>query len=80
MTDQERAIEAFAAMKAIAPIVIQASADFTPAGKRHARLVRHDLNGRNSATSIRWYVGNRAYATLLNTVANERMTQDWLAS
>ena len=61
-------------------IVIQSSADFTPPGKRVARLVRHSMNCRRTAVQIRWYVAGKAYRSLPLTSENATMTADWKAS
>lgn len=44
-------------------ITIQTNADFTPAGKRTVRVVRHAKSGKKCAPVIRWYVGGKIYAT-----------------
>ncbi|HDS1721641.1 hypothetical protein NPS53_09025 [Pseudomonas putida] len=58
-------------------IVIQSDADFTPPGKRVARLVRHTMSGRRTAAQIRWYVAGKAYRSLPLTAENAQMTSDW---
>lgn len=61
-------------------IVIHSDADFTPPGKRTARVVRHALSGRKAPPQIRWYVGSKAYRSLALTNDNVQMTTDWKAS
>lgn len=58
-------------------LVIKFDADFTPAGKRTARVVRHARNGRRAAAHIRWYVGGKSFRSLLLTNANVDMTVTW---
>lgn len=58
-------------------IVIQSDADFTPPGKRVARLVRHSMGGRRIAAQIRWYVAGKTYCSLPLTEQNVQMTADW---
>lgn len=58
-------------------IVIQSDADFTRPGIRVARLVRHSMGGRRTATHIRWYVAGKAYRTLALTNDNVQMTAEW---
>ena len=58
-------------------IVIQSNGDFTPPGKRTARIVRHALNGRRAVPQIRWYVGSKAYRTLALTNDNVQLTGNW---
>lgn len=58
-------------------IVIQSDADFTPPGKRVARLVRHSIDGRRIAAQIRWYVAGKAYCSLPLTEQNVQVTAAW---
>lgn len=57
-------------------IVIQTNADFTPAGKRNARIVTTTRGGKQ----LRWYVGGRLYRWLSPDAANIAMTREWLAA
>ena len=53
-------------------------ADFTPKGKRMARLVSlKSAMGRISR--IRWYVGGRIYRQLPLTNDNIEMSKEWMA-
>ncbi|NVL49944.1 hypothetical protein F2S72_09345 [Pseudomonas syringae pv. actinidiae] len=61
-------------------IVIQSEADFTPPGKRAARVVRHSMSGRRTADHIRWYVAGKAYRSLPLSKENVQMTAEWKAS
>lgn len=57
-------------------IVIQTNADFTPKGKRTARVV--EVSGRmGKAQQLRWYVGGRLYRRLAATAANVALTNEW---
>lgn len=57
-------------------ITIQADADFTPAGKRTARIV--SLRGAmGRVRMIRWYVGGRIYNQLAVTQDNVALTYKW---
>lgn len=58
-------------------IVIEADADLTPKGKRAARIVQTDRNGRQ----LRWYVAGRIYREFgsINKV-NVKLTNEWLAA
>lgn len=60
-------------------ITIRTDADFTPAGKRTARMVT--LRGSfGPVQRIRWYVGGRIYRTLTATAENAKMSNEWLAA
>lgn len=61
-------------------IVIPSNADFTPAGTRKSRLVRHKLSGRKAAPHIRWYVAGKAYRSLALTSENIQLSKDWEAA
>lgn len=76
---RQRCIEAYKSGALNRPIVIQTDADFTPPGKRTARLVRHSKTGRRTDQQLRWYVGTSAYRTLPLTRDNVRMTEAWKA-
>ncbi len=58
-------------------IVIEVDADMTPKGKRTARIVQTDRNGRQ----LRWYVSGRIYREF-GAITNEAaaITRQWLAS
>lgn len=60
-------------------IVIQTNADFTPKGKRAAKIVTLK-NGFGSVQRLRWYVGGRIYRTLAITPENISLTNDWKAA
>ena len=55
-------------------IVIQTNADFTPKGKRSAKIVK-TARGSNQ---LRWYVGNRRYWSMVVNMATIATTQEWL--
>jgi hypothetical protein len=55
-------------------ITIQTDADFTPKGKRKARVVQTDRGGRQ----LRWYVGGRLYRRLAITAQTTELTQEWI--
>lgn len=59
-------------------IVIQTDADFTPAGKRRAMIVR--TNSGHGPRVLRWYVGQRTYRTLPVTAEAVALTNEWLAA
>lgn len=61
-------------------ITIQTDADFTPAGKRSIRLVRHAKSGKKIPQSIRLYVAGKIYATLPMTVENMKLVETWYAA
>ena len=50
-------------------IVIQTNADFTPPGKRRAKVAY--------GNRIRWYVGGRIYRTLKITQTNVELSMKW---
>ena len=58
-------------------IVIEVDADMTPKGKRSARIVQTDRNGRQ----LRWYVAGRIYREfgVINN-SNVALTNEWLAA
>lgn len=58
-------------------IVIDVDADLTPKGKRAARIVQTDRNGRQ----LRWYVAGRIYREFgaINNV-NVNLTNEWLVA
>jgi hypothetical protein len=53
-------------------IVIQTDADFTPPGKRRAKIAY--------GNRIRWYVGGRIYRTLKPTQENLNLSVEWMKS
>ena len=55
-------------------IVIQTNADFTPDGKRTARVVRTSRGGQQ----LRWYVSGRIYRYLAPTAENVALTNEWM--
>ena len=57
--------------------MIEVDADMTPKGKRTARIVQTDRNGRQ----LRWYVAGRIYREFgaINKQSVE-MTNEWLAA
>ena len=58
-------------------ITIQTSADFTPPGKRRARIVQ--TTGRfGHGRQLRWYVGGRWFRSLTPSAANIALTEDWM--
>lgn len=62
----------------IAAIVIQTDADFTPPGKRSARVVEIRAQFGRSR-QLRWYVGGRIYRRMTPSGDNLTMTMQWLA-
>ena len=57
-------------------ITIQTDCDFTPLGKRRARIVTLARGVRR----IRWYVSGRRYRQLAVTDDNIAMSRDWISS
>lgn len=57
-------------------IIIQTDADFTPSGKRSARVVQTDRGGRQ----LSWYVSGKLYRRLPVNEANADLTRAWLAA
>lgn len=56
-------------------IVIDVDADLTPKGKRAARIVQTDRNGRQ----LRWYVGGRIYREFSAISAKSvELTKEWI--
>lgn len=49
--------------------------DFTPKGKRAARIVQ-----ASKSRQLRWYVSGKLYRKLPITNENLAMTQDWMAA
>ena len=59
-------------------IIIQTNADFTPKGKRTAKLVKHAMNGKKIKPVIRCYVGRSAY--MEHPVESYKLVNEWLSS
>lgn len=60
-------------------ITIQTTADFTPKGKRSARVV--EVSGHmGRGQQLRWYVGGHLYRRLSPIAANVNLTNEWLAA
>ena len=55
-------------------IVIETDADFTPPGKRTARVVQTDRGGRQ----LRFYVSGRIYRAMPPTDENLKLAQRWI--
>ncbi len=74
--DQRQAcIAAYSA--GIPEIVIEVDFDMTPKGKRTARIVQTDRNGRQ----LRWYVGGRIYREFSEiNKSNVALTNEWLGA
>jgi len=72
---RQACIVAYAAV--LPKIVIEVDADMTPKGKRTARIVQTDRNGRQ----LRWYVAGRIYREfgVINN-RNVALTNEWLAA
>ena len=59
-------------------IVIQTNADFTPAGKRTARIVKTAMNGRKMRQVIRCYVSGKAY--MQKELGDYALVNEWLGA
>lgn len=59
-------------------IVIETNADFTPAGKRTAKIVKHAMSGKKIKQVIRCYVTGRAY--MEKPVSDYQLVNDWLGA
>ena len=60
-------------------IVIKTDLDFTPKGKRNARIV--ETSSRlGSGRQLRWYVSGKIYRKLSITHENLDLTNKWLAA
>lgn len=60
-------------------ITIHTDADFTPTGKRSARVVK--TNSRfGQGRQLRWYVAGRIYRSMAPTSENVALTNEWLAA
>jgi hypothetical protein len=78
--DQARCIELYKAGILKQTIVIHApNADFTPKGKRRAKVISHKHNGEKAAKHLAWYVGRSLYRSLQLTVDNVNLTNQWLS-
>lgn len=55
-------------------IVIQSDADFTPAGKRRAKIAY--ANSRHAR--LQWYVAGRVYRSLPITDGNIELSRRWV--
>lgn len=80
MTNADDTQRAIAAAKVLLgrELIIQSDADFTPAGKRKVRVVRHAKNGRRTGPHIRWYVGGKAFRSLPLTEESAVLTRAWV--
>lgn len=72
---RQACISAYAA--GLPEIVIEVDADMTPKGRRTARIVQTDRNGRQ----LRWYVAGRIYREfgVINN-SNVALTNEWLSA
>lgn len=61
-------------------LLIKTTADFTPPGRRTARVVQHAKNGRRTGAHLRWYVGGRTFRSLPLTTDSVALTNAWKAS
>jgi len=57
-------------------ITIQTNADFTPPGKRSARIVTHSRGVRR----LWFYVSGRRYRDMAPTAENLAMASEWIAA
>lgn len=74
-SQRQACIAAYAA--GLPEIVIEVDADLTPKGKRTARIVQTDRNGRQ----LRWYVGGRIYREFTALSAkNVELTKEWISN
>ncbi len=72
---RQKCIAAYAA--GLPEIVIRSDMDLTPTGKRTARIVQTDRNGRQ----LRWYAGGRIYRWFdLVSRSNIELTNEWVRS
>ena len=55
-------------------IVIQTDADFTPTGKRRAKVAYASTRHAR----IQWYVGGRVYRSLAITPDNTELSRKWV--
>ncbi|WWA79520.1 hypothetical protein Kintu_gp28c [Xanthomonas phage Kintu] len=74
-SQRQACVAAYAA--GLREIVIEVDSDLTPKGKRTARIVQTDRNGRQ----LRWYVAGRIYREFgaINK-ENMELTNEWLAA
>jgi hypothetical protein len=61
-------------MAILPKIVIQTNADFTPAGKRRAKVAY--ANTRHAR--LQWYVSGRVYRTLAISAENIALSKRWV--
>jgi hypothetical protein len=59
-------------------ITIQTNADFTPTGKRTARIVKHAMSGKKIKPVIRMYVAGKAY--MEKDISEFKLVNEWLAA
>lgn len=57
-------------------IIIQTDLDFTPPGKRNARVVTTYRGGNQ----LRWYVGGKLFRFLAPSAENIAMTKEWMGA
>ena len=78
MTNEQARQKAIEAYKALSnkTITIETDADFTPKGKRTAKIVRHAISGKKVPARIRCYVSGRAYMDL--PLTDYKMANEWI--
>ncbi len=59
-------------------IVIHTDADFTPAGKRTAKIVKHAMSGKKIKQVIRCYVAGKSY--MEKPVSEYQLVNEWLGA
>ena len=59
-------------------ITIETNADFTPKGKRVAKVVRHAMSGKKISPIIRMYVAGRAYMD--KDLQEFELVNEWLGA
>jgi hypothetical protein len=57
-------------------IIIETNADFTPQGKRTAKIVRHAMSGKKCKPIIRCYVAGKAY--MQKELSEYQLVNQWL--
>lgn len=77
MTDREQLQKATANGLLDRKIVIETGADFTPPGKRTARVVK-TRGTMGMGRQLRWYVSGRLYRHLSPNRANLELTRRWI--
>jgi hypothetical protein len=66
-------------METRATTVIETAADFTPAGKRTARIIK--TRGQlGTGRQLRWYVAGKIYNRLSPSTENIQLTREWIAA